>query len=258
MRVPQSIRRVTDPLLERVPVLIAGGVNRGLWWNLASAGSGYASGRRAALQMRCIASLVKPGDVVWDVGAHHGYVTLCAARRVGRTGSVHAFEPSARNRRLLSRHIAWNGFDNVVIHPYALSSYNGDATFGGTDTSKMLHLGGGTERVGVRTADSLVTSGVVPAPSFVKVDVEGAEAELLQGAGDLLRKDARLVIAMHSREVFQQCSAILRAAGNSLVESRALSACEHADWIGDPDLYAAGPARTDKAREAEALRAVGF
>lgn len=258
MRVPKAIRRFTDPVLERIPVLIAGGVNRGLWWNLASAGSGYASGHRAALQMRCIATLVKPGDVVWDVGAHHGYVTLCAARRVGDTGSVHAFEPSARNRRLLARHVAWNGFDNVTIHPFALSSYNGTATFGGTDTSKMLHLGGGTEHVDVRTTDSLIASGAIPAPTFVKVDVEGAEADLLQGAGDLLRTNARLVIAMHSREVFAQCGAILRAAGNSLVQSRALTASEGADWIGDPDLYASGPARTDKLREADELRAVGF
>ena len=258
MRVPQGIRRFTDPLLEGIPVPIVGGVNRGLWWNMASAGSGYASGRRAAPQMRYMASLMRAGDVVWDVGAHHGYVTLCAARRVGPTGSVHAFEPSARNRRLLGRHVAWNGFTNVVIHPFALSSFNGDATFGGTDTSKMLHLGGGTERVEVRTADSLISAGAIPAPTFMKVDVEGAEAELLQGAGELLRRNAQLVIAMHSRAVFVQCGAILRSAGNSLVESRALTACEHADWIGDPDLYAAGPMRTDQAREADALRAVGF
>jgi len=257
MRVPKSIRHFADPILERIPVPIVGGVNRGLWWNLASAGHGYASGRRAALQMRCIASLIKPGDVVWDVGAHHGYVTLCAARRVGTTGSVHAFEPAERNRRLLGRHVVWNGFTNVVIHPFALSSYNGAATFGGTDTSKMLHLGGGTERVEVRTADSLVTSGAAPAPTFVKIDVEGAEADLLHGAGELLRHNARLVIAMHSRDVFGRCAALLRAAGNSLVESRALSAIA-TDWPGDPDLYAAGPACTNQAGEVDALRAVGF
>jgi FkbM family methyltransferase len=258
MRVPKGIRRFTDPVLERIPVPILGGANRGLWWNLASAGSGYASGRRAAPQMRCLASLMHAGDVFWDVGAHHGYVTLCAARHVGPTGSVHAFEPSARNRRLLARHVSWNGFRNVVIHPFALSSYNGEAPFGGTDTSKMLHLGGGTETVQVRTADSLVRSGALPAPSVMKVDVEGAEADLLQGAGDLLRRDARLVIAMHSRAVFAQCGAILRAAGNSLVESRALAACEHADWMGDPDLYSSGPTRIGQRTDADALRAVGF
>lgn len=258
MRFPKSIRRFADPLLERIPVLIASGVNRNLWWNLASAGSGYASGRRAKLQLRCIASLIKPGDVVWDVGAHHGYVTLCAARCVGRIGAVHAFEPSERNRRLLRRHVAWNGFENVVIHPFALSSFDGDATFGGTGTSKMFHLGGGTERVEVRTADSLVASGAVPPPTLVKVDVEGSEVELLRGAGELLRRNARLVIAMHSREVFEQCVVILRAAGNALLASRALTACEDADWIADPDLYAAGPARPDTNRESDELRAVGF
>ena len=258
MRVPKSIRRFADPLFERIPVPIVGGVNRGLWWNLASAGSGYASGGRAALQMAYYVSLMKSGDVVWDVGAHHGYVTLCAARQVGATGSVHAFEPSERNRRLLSRHVAWNGFTNVVIHPFALSSYNGEATFGGMDTSKMLHLGGGTEPVEVRTADSLVASGAIPAPAFVKVDVEGAEAELLLGAGELLKKDVRLVIAMHSREVYQQCEALLRTAGNALVESRALTACANSAWPGDPDLYAAGPACSGEQREATRLRAAGF
>jgi FkbM family methyltransferase len=258
MHIPQSIRRLTDPLLERIPVPIMGGVNRGLWWNLANAGAGHVSGRREALRIRCIALLMKPGDVVWDVGANHGYVTLCAARRVGTTGSVHAFEPSEHNRQVLLRHVAWSGFENVVIHPFALSSYNGHATFGGAGSSASLHLGGGTERVEVRTADSLVTSGAIPAPAFVKVDVEGAESGLLQGAGELLRGTTRLLIAMHSRDLFVQCEAILREAGNSLIESRALSRNVNADWFGDPDLYSAGPACADTPREADELRAVGF
>jgi FkbM family methyltransferase len=258
MHLPNAIRRLTDPVLERIPVPIAAGVNRGLWWNLASAGRGHASGRREAQRIRCIASLMKPGDVVWDVGAHKGYVTLCAARRVGPTGSVHAFEPSEHNRLLLARHVAWNGFANVVIHPFALSSYNGAATFGGTGSSVGRSLGGGTAQVEVRTVDSLIASGAAPMPTLVKADVEGAEADLLQGAGALLRGNARLMIAMHSRELFVQCEAILRAAGNSLVPSRAMSGWKNDYWFGDPDLYAAGPTRTDTLREADELRGVGF
>jgi len=64
MKVPRFIRSVTDPVLERIPILIASGVNRGLRWNLASAGHGYGSGRRAAKQLTLIGALVRPGDVV--------------------------------------------------------------------------------------------------------------------------------------------------------------------------------------------------
>ena len=258
MHLPGSIRRLTDPVLERIPVPIASGVNRGLWWSLASAGRGHASGIREARRLRCIRSVVKPGDVVWDVGANKGYITLCAARRAGKAGSVHAFEPSEHSRLQLARHVAWNGLTNVVIHPFALSSYNGRDNFGGTGSSLGLHLGGGGAQVEVRTADSLIASGSVPAPTFVKVDVEGAEAGLLQGAGQMLRNNARLMIALHSRDLFVQCRAILLEAGNTLLESRAMSGWSTDYWFGDPDLYAAGPACADTPGEAGELRGAGF
>ena len=94
MRLPPVVKQFTNPVVGRLRVPILSGPNRGLWWSLASAGSGYATGLRAARQMELVASLVGPGDVVWDIGVHHGFVTLCAARRVGSTGEVHAFEPA--------------------------------------------------------------------------------------------------------------------------------------------------------------------
>lgn len=258
MRVPKLVRRITDPLLERTPVPIIGGTNRGLWWNLASAGSGYGSGRRAAKQMDVLASLIRPGDIVWDVGAHHGYVTLCAARRVGSAGRVHAFEPSERNRMLLSRHVRWNGLSNVTIHPFALSSYDGEAYFGGTGTSKMHSLGGGAERAIVRSAGTLVRSGVCPAPTFVKIDVEGAEAEVIEGALEVLPKDARLLIALHSRAAYAGCATLLNAAGYELVESKQIDAYRTRQWVGDPDLFCFGPDYIGSEHDRKVLRETGF
>ena len=254
MRVPRAVRRLSDPLLERIPVPILGGVNRGCWWNLASAGSGYATGRRAHSQVQLIAALLHPGEIVWDVGAHHGYVSLCAAEQVGPAGAVHAFEPGPRNRKLLMRHVRWNRVRNIEVHPYAMSAFDGSATFGGSGTSKTQCLGSGTQPVLVRTATTLVRSGVCPAPSFVKLDVEGAEANAIEAAVEVLPSYARLVIAMHTREADRRCTTLLEQAGFTLIASQGLLRNRNGQWGGDPDLFAIGPGYAEPERDRSLLR----
>ena len=258
MRVAGAVRRVTDRALERVRVPVLSGLNRGMWWSLVSSGSGYASGRRASAQMAHLASLLRPGDVVWDVGAHHGYVTLCAARRVAQGGAVHAFEPSARNRGILRRHVRWNRLENVTVHPFALSDRNGEARFGGSGTSKMYALGGGAEIVQVRTAASLVAQGDCPPPTFMKIDVEGAEADTLAGALPIIPRTARLMIAMHNAAADERCTALLRDAGFEMTPSRALERCRVGPWRADPDLFCTGPEAAHRSRDVESLRSTGF
>lgn len=258
MQVPKTVRRLTDPLLGALRIPIMSGVNRGRWWSVISAGGGYGSGRRSSAQMRLLSRLVREGDVVWDVGAHQGFVTLFAARGVGRSGHVHAFEPSALNRRLLTRHVRWNGLANVHVHPFALSDHDGTAHFGGTGTSRMFALGGGTEVVEVRAAESIVGQGIAPAPTFVKIDVEGAEAETVDGLLSVLPRTARLLIAMHARDADQRCAARLADAGFTLVPSRDLEASRRGDWRSDPDLFAYGPAASSGAADAALLRSQGF
>lgn len=258
MRVPGFIRTVTDPLLGVVRVPVLSGVNKGRWWSLVSAGSGYASGRRAGAQMDLIAALLRPGDVMWDVGAHHGYVTLCAARRVGPTGAVHAFEPSAMNRALLARHVRWNRLTNATVHPFALGNRDGEARFGGTGTSKTWALGGGAEVVGIRRASTLVAAGICAPPTFVKMDVEGAEGEAIEGLLDVLPRTARLVIAVHGREADERCTAALGSAGFELVASRALERSRRGPWSADPDLFCIGPDATGRERDLATLRDAGF
>lgn len=245
-------------MLERVPVPIVSGVNRGRWWNLSSAGSGFVSGRRAAHQMRLLDALIAPADVVWDVGAHYGYMALAAARRAGSAGQVHAFEPSSRNRRILARHLAWNRVRNAAIHPYALSSFDGEASFGGGSTSRVHTLGAGTERVQVRTAASLVHSGECQAPSFMKIDVEGAEGEVIEGALEILPPRARLLIAVHSRAADRKCSRLLVGLGFESRASRALEASRQGTWNGDPDLLCLGPEYRADEQTQEILRQAGF
>ena len=255
---PSAVRHITDKVLDAMPIPIMSGVNRGMWWSLASSGSGYGSGRRTRRQMDVFAALVRPADIVWDIGAHHGYMTLCAARRVGESGQVHAFEPAARNRAILRRHVRWNRLSNVTVHPYALSDRNGESNFGGTGTSKMFALGRGQEIVQVRTAASLVVERLCPAPTFLKIDVEGAEAETLAGALEVLPPDARLIIALHNPQADARCSALLQGAGFEMTPSHELEACRRGAWHGDPDLFCTGPGGAGRNREVAALRAIGF
>ncbi len=247
MRIPPFVRRWLDPMTERIPVPVMGGVNRGRWWSLVSAG-GYATGRRAREQMAVFRELISPGDVVWDVGAHHGYVTLLAAARVQPDGWVYAFEPGRKNRRILERHVRWNRLRNVSVQECALASYDGVTRFGGGTTSKMHALGAGEEEVAVRTGEALVRSGVVPAPTFAKLDVEGAEADVLAGALPILPARVVMLVAIHSAAADEECTALLEAHGFALHPSRALDRARSSRWRGDADLLCVGPEHRDDGR----------
>ena len=258
MRLPVRVRRVTNRLLGNVRVPIMAGVNRGLWWSLISSGSGYASGRRAAAQMQLIEDLIQPGDVMYDIGAHHGYVTLAASRKVGARGAVHAFEPSEMNRGRLSRHVVWNKLSNVSVHPYALSDFDGESSFGGLGTSKMFAMGSGDEMVQVRSGESLVQRNVCGAPDFVKIDVEGAEADTLRGLLPTLSSSARLFIAMHNSDADAKSTAMLDGLGFTCFASHGLERSRKGQWHSDPDLYAVGPDYRGRAQDLITLRAVNF
>ena len=195
---------------------------------------------------------------MWDIGAHHGFVVLTASSAVAPTGSVWAFEPSAANRAVLSRHILWNNLSNVAVLPYALADREGRESFGGVGTSKTFRLGGGAETVHVRRADQLVEEGRCPAPTFVKIDVEGAEAEVLAGLLPVLPPTARLLIAMHHRAADERCVALLRAASFDVRPSRALRVCREGSWVSDPDLFSYGPEATHIDADLRALQAQAY
>src|SRR5438045_2306100 len=64
---------------------------------------------------RAFAALLRPGDIVFDVGAHIGTYTLVALQGIGANGRVVAFEPFAFTRRHLERHLEWNDSRGRVI-----------------------------------------------------------------------------------------------------------------------------------------------
>lgn len=140
-----------------------------------------------------IRALLSPGDVFFDVGANVGYHTLNAAA----TGAgVYAFEPVPRLRHRLAGNLRLNGLERrVVVSELALSNQSGTAAF---YLAKRLDDGShslipgvearSVERITVRTErlDDHVQASGTPLPTVMKVDVEGAEALVLDGAQALL------------------------------------------------------------------------
>ena len=134
------------------------------------------------------------GDMV-DVGAHVGMYAIRAARELRARGSVLAFEPNPAARAQLEENVALNGCENVIVAAAAAAAREGLATLHvpETDDPSFSSLEGerfaeGTPvEVEATTVDATVRSHGLR-PSFVKVDVEGREVDVLQGMSEMVRE----------------------------------------------------------------------
>jgi FkbM family methyltransferase len=146
--------------------------------------------------------VVKPGDVFFDVGANIGQYGIYAALRVDGV-TVRFFEPGAANFEALNRNIALNGLnDSAVAYLVALSDATGLGTLhlaGMADAGDALHqLGragvastGLSQGVVTMSLDALVYDYGLACPTHVKIDVDGHEQGIIDGAGRVLA-DPRL------------------------------------------------------------------
>jgi len=130
---------------------------------------------------QALINTIEPGFVIWDIGANVGLYTKKFAELVGAAGSVHAFEPSTVNFAKLSE--AVQQLSNVKVYNCALgdeekmiSMIQGDDQLGATSRVSLEADGS----IKMRTANELLNTGL-PAPNLVKIDVEGFEAEVLNG-----------------------------------------------------------------------------
>jgi FkbM family methyltransferase len=156
---------------------------------------------------------LQSGMTVLDIGAHHGLYTVLASKRVGSTGKVVAFEPSPRERKQLVRNVRINFCSNVHIEPYALGKDPArDSLYvveGGEDGCNSLRppaVQSETRPVPVEvvTLDSIASKLGLTKVDFVKLDVEGAELDVLKGAGGLLRTIPRPVLLVEVYDIRTQ------------------------------------------------------
>lgn len=168
-----------------IPVLR--GPMRGTKWIAGSHTHGCWFGNYEYEKQKLFASLVRPDSVVYDVGANVGFYSLLAAKRGAR---VIACEPDPANVKLLARHIELNRA-NVAIEQVAVCEREGVESFscGGPEGS----LGKGEMQVRTIKLDSLLAC--YPVPTIIKIDVEGAEWRVLEGAREILKHRPTLFLA---------------------------------------------------------------
>lgn len=172
--------------------------------------------------------MITSGTVVYDIGAHSGFYTLLASVLVGNRGKVVSFEPLPDNLKYLKRHLEINNISNTEVIAAAVCDRNGTAYFETHNSSFQGHLGSkGTLQVKTVGLDELITQEQLPIPNCLKIDVEGAEVQVLEGARQTLSKfHPTIFLATHGDAIQKECCQFLIDLGYQL---RSISKKELAD-----------------------------
>lgn len=205
--------------------------------------------------MALCAQLVRKGDVVFDVGGHIGYMALYFASLVGPRGKVYSFEPAPTNLPYIRANVSRAANKNVVLVEEAVGAENRFATFWSEDLTgqngSLIPAYAGVAATagshGVAPLTREVTVGVVnldsfaeslgTEPSFVKIDVEGAESLVLHGMRrTLAHRRPRLMI-----EVTNQAQTVfktLAGAAYGVFDEKRRRLRHPADAAVGPNLFA--------------------
>jgi len=177
--------------------------------------------------IKILESFISPGDVIIDVGANVGAISLVASALASKEGRVIAIEPGPLNVNRLSRTISRNNVSNVHLVKCGISDKKGVMQWkldrGNLGNARLVEEDG-DEEVNVDTLDNLVNNLNIPIVSFIKIDVEGMELSVFKGAINTLRqyKPSILFETMATwREVkgdsyFQEMEDFLKSLGYTL------------------------------------------
>jgi FkbM family methyltransferase len=172
----------------------------------------------------------KEGDIVVDIGAHMGRYTIISSKRVGANGKVVAIEADPSNFEMLKSNIKLNQLTNVTPLNYAVYSketkiklYLPDEESGYTMHHSIMSnyvftkykdkTGDKFVEVSANTLDYLLQLKGITDVNWVKIDVEGAEFEVLKGAHNVLSnsKDISLLIEVHGTDTYEPIIESLRS-----------------------------------------------
>ncbi|NQT06171.1 MAG: FkbM family methyltransferase [Candidatus Omnitrophica bacterium] len=148
---------------------------------------------------------------VFDIGAHIGLYSLPASREIAGDGYIYAFEPSKANREYLEKHMRFNGIDNVRIYPFLIGERSEDNVsfyenlnepddMNAAKVIKNHKMYNKVYRKQVSLDDFCRDENIIP--EVIKIDVEGAEIEVLKGAEKMLKKNRPvLFLSVHPKRL---------------------------------------------------------
>jgi FkbM family methyltransferase len=154
-----------------------------------------------AALMNAFRNFIRPGDVVWDVGANVGYIAQLLVLPPFQVGRLDAFEPSPP--ALITLQSLFAGLTRVHVHPIGLGSVNDALSMSIDPAGSVL---GSMQRelprgqritVPVRRGDDYRREKQLPAPNVVKIDVEGFEPQVLDGLRATIAEARPLIIIEH-------------------------------------------------------------
>ena len=160
------------------------------------------------LEFKFIKALTKPGDIVFECGTHHGLTAMLLSKWVGKTGKVISFEINERNAQIARKNLELNQIDNVIIEQKGLGSIEGKSKIFAKSNSSIApsnvislawfkNFIYGTSEVEIISLDSYSRTQSIK-PTFLKIDVEGYESEVLKGATEILQTLPKLEIEIHT------------------------------------------------------------
>jgi FkbM family methyltransferase len=149
-----------------------------------------------------IKALTKPGDVIFDIGANIGIYSLWFSKCINDTGLIYSFEPDDTNINRLKYAISLNSLKSIIPNNLALSNTVGEAKFStGLDEQNSLINGYSplTDQyriVHTCTIDQFCADNKIEEINYMKIDVEGAEWFVLNGAENMLANKKIKVIQL--------------------------------------------------------------
>lgn len=177
-------------------IILTVGPGAGLRFCQAHSTENHGAGENELPVQEALARVLHEGGVFYDIGANVGYLTIVGAKLVGSRGGVHAFEPVPDNVTALRRNIALNRFTHVRVVEQAVSSDVGrqklvlasDPGGAALSVADRPPDAAGDLDVEVTTLDHYIQRADVSPPTVVKIDVEGAELNVLQGMSSTLER----------------------------------------------------------------------
>ncbi len=176
---------------------------------------------------------VKEGDVVWDVGANLGFFSFAAASLAGSKGRIYAFEPDPWLVHALRQSAKQQptSSSTVTVIPAAVAAENALRSFAiGKRARASSHLieYGHSQTGGTLEKHTVVTLSLdwllkqLPPPRILKIDVEGAEVEVLNGAKDMFERIKPIVLCEVGHESSASVTAFFHARGYELFDGEQL------------------------------------